>query len=218
VIAVSRVPWLTALILGASVVVSGASGVAERLQFEPAIFMSGEWWRGLSCHFAHCSPDHLLWNVAALGTLGAVCESHARRGFLWLLAFTMIAVPLTLLLLQPELPSYRGLSGLASGCFTLVTVRIARRAAVHGERWRAVAACVLLGLFAAKTVFELVRGEAVFADGAAAGFVPVPLAHAVAGAVGLVVGWTESRVTQEPVVGEIVGTSGQLGDPCASAP
>jgi hypothetical protein len=127
-----------------------------------------------------------------------------------MLLVSAVAVPVALWLVQPGLPSYRGLSGLASGCFTLVAVRIAlARADVgHGllgaaarggrwdrwDRWRAAAAWGLLGLFAAKTTFELVLGQAVFADGASAGFVPVPLAHAVAGAVGLVVGRLEVQV------------------------
>lgn len=190
---VTRVPWMTGSVMAVALIVSSFTGLGEWLQFEPAAHGSGEWWRGVTSHFTHCSPDHLAWNLFAFGALGAACEHRDRRGLLWVLALCTVAVPLTLWLLQPDLPSYRGLSGLASGCFTYLAARIAREALAREERWRAVAAVGLLGLFAAKTMFELVRGESVFVDGMTAGFIPVPLAHGVAGAMGLVASWLEGR-------------------------
>jgi rhomboid family GlyGly-CTERM serine protease len=169
-----RVPWLTL----------ACAGVILLVQAVPELLAAGEWQRGgewqrmLSCHFTHWSWDHLGWNLGMLLVLGIPCELADRRRLAFAISASLVTIPLAVMLWQPALLSYRGFSGVASALFSLLLVLRWR----DGFRW----VTGFLGLaFLGKIVYELVAGTALFADSAAAGFVPVPLAHAV----GALCGW-----------------------------
>jgi hypothetical protein len=94
-----------------------------------------------------------------------------------------IVIPLGLLILQPGMHLYRGLSGLDSALFALLCVSIARE---HADDRRWVVVLAGLGLaFLLKSAIELFSGAAVFVDTSSAGFAAVPLAHLLGAAVGL---------------------------------
>jgi hypothetical protein len=76
------------------------------------------------------------------------------------------------------------MSGLDAAVFGLLAVDVLMGTKLHAVR--AACAAVLL-CFVAKLDFELMSGRTFFVDSAAAGFVPVPLAHAVGAAVGGVI-------------------------------
>jgi hypothetical protein len=80
---------------------------------------------------------------------------------------------------------YRGLSGLASALFALLAVSTLRTARADGSLGLALAAGAALAGFAAKLVWELATASPAFV-GPSAGFVAVPLAHAVGAACGWV--------------------------------
>jgi len=84
---------------------------------------------------------------------------------------------------------FRGLSGIDSALFVLLTVQLA---GTKGRSMAAVAIC-LLGAFVLKTYFEIAFNDTIFVDSHGA-FVPVPLAHAVGGAVGLLVALSCLRI------------------------
>lgn len=181
----TRIPWLTLLLAASAALLSGWPGLAEQLQYERGPIRSGEWWRVASCHFVHCSPDHALWNLAATAVLSAAVELRGRRRWIGALVGATAAIPCALWLITPELSSYRGLSGLASALIVLLALQVAR----EGRVPRAIATSALL-LFAAKVGFELSTGAALFVENVDAGFVPIPLAHAVGGSIG----WLVERV------------------------
>lgn len=170
-----RLPWLTL----------GCAAIILLFQFSPDLTAAGEWRRGadwprmITCHFTHWSWDHLGWNVAMLLILGIPCELAARRRLAIAIAASLIAIPWAIWAFQPMLLSYRGFSGVASALFVFLLVL----------RWRDGHRLLtgLLGLaFLAKILYEL-SGNALFADSASAGFVPVPLAHAIGAFWGAVV-------------------------------
>lgn len=123
-------------------------------------------WRLLSGHFTHFTAEHLAWDLLVFVTLAALFP--ARR-LLPLLATAALAVSLGVSLGSPELPSYRGLSGLDSALFAALALDLWRR----GGPDRRLGAAALL-LFLAKVAAEVAGGQALFATGP---FVPVPLAH-----------------------------------------
>jgi hypothetical protein len=103
----------------------------------------------------------------------------------WTVLLSALLIPAAVWLACPELETYRGLSGVDSALLTLLAVGLLRDGLRPGGR-RAVAAAsaaVLLG-FGAKLLYELASGAALFVDAGAAGFVPVPVAHAAGAAVG----------------------------------
>ena len=176
----SGFPLLTLAIVAATILVTAPS-LGSSLQYDNRRFVHQPW-RILACHLTHWSLNHLGWSLAAFIVLGTLCEFRDRFRYTACLLASATLIPLTLRLLQPSLATYRGLSGIDSALFFLAAIPLAR------ERWRdnrrtALAACLLLAGFFAKTAFEAMTGRAAFARSAGA-FVPVPLAHLVGAIIG----------------------------------
>ena len=183
---------LPVALLAAAAFAAAASPTALEYRRDAA----AEAWRLLTCHWVHWSADHLRWDLLTFVALAFACRHQWRRAVAALAAAT-VTIPLAVAALQPELSSYRGLSGLASTLFVMVACELLLRRApardcdaarIHRQRFVRVlpnlAAGLALAGFAAKLFWELTTGGAVFVDAAASGFVPVPLAHLVGGLCG----------------------------------
>jgi rhomboid family GlyGly-CTERM serine protease len=176
-------------VLAAAVLaVAAAPGAVQVLELQGS---AGEPWRLLTGHLVHGTTYHLLWNLAALVTLGFLFEDVLRRG-LWSLALASgLTVGLGVIALDPELAAYRGLSGLLNGLWVggaLVAARLERGRGNRGLA-RLYLACVLADLL--KIAVEAGSGGALFTDEARLGGTPVPLAHAL-GALGAML-WLGAR-------------------------
>jgi rhomboid family GlyGly-CTERM serine protease len=161
---------------------------ADFLEYDRSRLASGELWRLFTCHLAHWTAEHLLWDLGTVVVLAFACAPLGMRrlgGALGLAAFT---IPLAIWIALPAMERYRGLSGLASALFILLTVSILRTARAERRPWMFVAALLALGGFAAKLTWELATASPAFV-GADSGFVAVPLAHLVGGVCG---GWFAS--------------------------
>jgi multisubunit Na+/H+ antiporter MnhF subunit len=122
------------------------------------------------------------------GVLGGTCERINRRKFLACLALSAASISAAIWWLLPAVNCYRGLSGIDSALFTLVAVNMLRQA--RRDRDLVLAAILALGLlgFIAKLAYEIATGTTLFVNSSAAGFVPLPLVHAVGGSIGAVIG------------------------------
>ncbi len=100
-------------------------------------------------------------------------------------------VPAAVWIFLPGMERYRGLSGLDSAFFALLAAEVLREKWREGRRLWALAVLAAALAFAGKIAWELATGTAVFVDSAAAGMVPVPLAHLVGAACGAAVGALE---------------------------
>lgn len=165
-------------------------GAAEALQLDREHPV--QLWRWLTCHATHASWEHLIWDVAVFVALGAFCERIDACRFWICLGAAAMAIPAGVLAALPQIDTYRGLSGLDSALFGLAAAHALRTPA----RW---AALVLIAGFAAKVAVETLTGTTVFVDAESAGFVPVPLAHAVGFAVGLAAGIPAISATRIPI-------------------
>jgi hypothetical protein len=84
--------------------------------------------------------------------------------------------------------TYRGLSGVDSALFALVTVRLGREA-FFDRQWRKLTlVAIVAGGFALKVGYEFASGATLFVDSSAGGMTPVPLAHVAGAMVGIVCG------------------------------
>ena len=175
----SRFPVVTLALTAVVFAVHTWPGAAAGLQLERAAVAVGEWWRLVAGHFTHWSADHLVWDVLVFALLGAACEVTSRRRMLITLGIAIVAIPLAVLLWQPQFHTYRGLSGLDSALFGLLAFDLLREKLRESHHRAVVAIGLLIVAFIAKAAFESLTGSAVFADSAAGGFVPVPLAHLV---------------------------------------
>lgn len=174
-----------------------AVGAAIAAVLDPALF---DWqrvlawhqpWRWWSAALIHLSRGHLLANLAGcvvVGAFGAAARCTPRDVAAW-----SVAWPLThlLLVLQPTLWRYAGLSGLLHAGVAVAAFALVTRA--RGGR-RAVGLAVLAGLLL-KLALERPWAEAVQQwPGWDIGI--APLAHATGAAAGIVcaaVAWATSR-------------------------
>ncbi len=174
----TRILLLFAVISAAVVIESFGDAGRELLRLERARVLDGEWWRLLSGHFTHLAPQHLALNAAGLG-LVALLAGRAMTASQWLLAFLMslVAVNTGLLVFDPQLNWYVGLSGVLHGLLVAGLV-----AALESRRTESI---VLLAVIAAKLAWEQFVGPIPGTSGAAGGAVIVNahLYGAIGGAV-----------------------------------
>jgi rhomboid family GlyGly-CTERM serine protease len=109
-------------------------------------------WRAFTAAWVHWSPQHLVANLAGcavVGLLGVTARLGRTETFAWLLAW-----PLTQLLLlsEPQLSRFGGLSGVLHAGVAVAAVSLLREPRIHG-RVRAIGLLIALGL-AAKIIGE----------------------------------------------------------------
>jgi len=176
--------------------------MATWLQYDRLAVAHGEVWRLVSAHFVHWSKEHLFWDALALGALGWMCEREGVLCFLATTAAAAVQIPLVVSIAEPQMSTYRGLSGIDSALFALLAALITRRA-IGEKDWSRLGIVILISAgFAAKVGLEVSTGGTLFVDSAAAGMTPVPLAHVVGGLIGLGVGLMPAPLTREPMTRE----------------
>lgn len=155
------------------------------LQYDRAAVMGGECWRVLTCQWTHWNFSHLLWDALMFLALGALCEQMRRATFMICVAVSAVLIPIVSAIAMSDMHYYRGLSGLDSALFVLFVVQLIR---MNRSRDRVIAAvaAVSLGAFVLKTIYECMTGSMIFVQ-AQSTFAPVPLAHIIGGAIGLVI-------------------------------
>lgn len=129
----------------------GGSELALLLRYQRDAILSGEVWRMLSAHIIHLSWEHLALNVAGLILLWLMFARLLTIGRWTIVVIgSGLGVSLGLLLFNPELHWYVGMSGLLHGMF--VAGAVAGIRAGYRFEW------LLLGLVAVKLVWEHIAG------------------------------------------------------------
>lgn len=105
-----------ALAVVALVVMIMGDGVAETLRYQREAILEGDLWRLLSGHLVHLGWVHLLLNLAGLVLMWVFAgDSLTASGWWWMIVFCALCVSLGLLLFNPQLQWYVGLSGILHG-------------------------------------------------------------------------------------------------------
>lgn len=117
--AVSSIPpgWLVGL-LAVVLVLLWFTGEAGRdlLRYERTAVLQGQYWRLLTGHLVHYSGQHLLLNGVALGVIAALFpRDYSLRGWLLILASSVVTIDLGFVFLEPQIEWYVGLSGVLHG-------------------------------------------------------------------------------------------------------
>jgi rhomboid family GlyGly-CTERM serine protease len=189
-----RVPLLLFALPAALAALSPAA--TPQLWLERPALGQGELWRLWTAHWVHFSASHLGWNLAALLGAGAWLE-RARPG--WLLGHTLVAAPLTslaLLLVEPAMQAYGGLSALATGTVTLLALVQLENRRADGPLWTA-----LLLLVVGKILYDAGHTTALFSRFDLPAVRASTFAHAT-GAVVAVALWPVWRQWHSPAPGE----------------
>ncbi|HEU4523244.1 MAG TPA: rhomboid family intramembrane serine protease [Thermoanaerobaculia bacterium] len=156
-----------------------------------AAFVPGEWlelvrggapWRLVTCHLTHWTHEQLAWDGVAFVALALVCARRNRAAFQATLLASALVIPVAVFSFT-DLAAYRGLSGVASAVFALLLTLESRRS------WP-VALCA--AGFAAKLIFEVVAGAALFVNDMGPGVIPVPVAHLSGAITGALIGITST--------------------------
>lgn len=155
-----------------------AADVNPWLQYDRAALASGQAWRLGTAHLAHLGLAHAVLNAAAwilVWRIGRGILSGGQWG--WLLAGSAAAVNAGLYLFSPDVAWYVGASGMLHGAFAGMAWLAARGTAPQFGR-------ILLGLLAAKLIWEQVSGSAIGTP--VPGIAPVVTSAHFYGAIG---GW-----------------------------
>ena len=159
-------------------------GVARVLELSRTALENGELWRIYTGHLVHASPAHLGWDLLAFVVLAHGCEQRDQARTATTLIAAASVVSIGVLLFDPLLATYRGLSGLDTALFALLVTLHWRR--IGGSGLSRPALAVACALLIAKLTFELTTGASAFVAGT--GFVTVPLAHVLGACCGLLGG------------------------------
>ncbi len=177
-----HLPVLLALLCGCMALAGAACAAA--LRYQRAQILHGQLWRLLTAHLVHLGIPHLLLNLCGLGLVWAIFarELAGLAGWLVLLC-SALGVSLGLLLFEPGLEWYVGLSGVLHGLFAAGVLRLWRE--------RPAEAALLLTVLAGKLVWEQCFGPLPGTSAVAGG--PVVVSAHLFGALGGCAGALLSR-------------------------
>jgi rhomboid family GlyGly-CTERM serine protease len=165
------------LVLALASLTLEVAGDAGRLwgRYDGALVMQGEYWRLITAHVVHLGWGHLWPNLTALLLIGALFEDVFDAG-MWLLIGATAAgsIDLGLLLLDPDVDWYVGLSGVLHGF-------VAAGALTAWIRGQSIGWLLAIGL-AAKLVWEQTMGPVPFTAASVGG--PVVVASHLYGTAG----------------------------------
>jgi rhomboid family GlyGly-CTERM serine protease len=176
-------PWMTLVMALASTAALLFESVSNRLIYDRSLIFKGELWRLWSGHVVHFGLSHFTWNLAVFLPSGIWLERLWPATTRWFYLFSPLVISAALLLLDPTLTRYAGLSGIATGMLVLLACLQLGRSKEE-PAWFWVSVLVLVGI---KIGIELFTGAPVFVSGFG-DIRTVPLAHIV-GIVSAVAFW-----------------------------
>ena len=138
--------------------------------------------RLVSCHALHWSWNHLVWDLLMFLVLGAMCEHRNRKQYMAYLCAASMIIPLVVIACHPNLSTYRGLSGIDSGLFSLLAMNRMLDGWRKKDTSEAMLFAACLACLTGKISIEMLRGGNLFVSDAS--FVPVPVAHLAGALIG----------------------------------
>jgi rhomboid family GlyGly-CTERM serine protease len=143
-----------------------------------------QWYQLLGCHLLHWSAEHLFWDLAMFCILGGWCERWWPKQYYVTVAGSAVMIPLLIRVFQPNISSYRGLSGIDTAIFSLMATNVCFASLRRSDWNQAVLFGTLLMSLAGKVAYEFVTGDLLFVS--ELNFIPLPLAHLIGGIVGAI--------------------------------
>ena len=169
-----------AITVSVTLIALGGSGWADLFRFDREAILHGQIWRLFSGHLVHLGWPHLWMNIAGLTLIWAlVGRRFSTRQWLAILAGSALGIGLGLLIFNPELDWYVGLSGVLHGLLVAGAIIDVRRDRLSGY--------ALLILIAAKLIWEQMAGPLPGSEVTAGGTVIID-AHLYGGLCGMLFG------------------------------
>ena len=165
----------------ALVIALGGSAYSEVLRYQRDAILAGQVWRLLTAPLVHLNWPHTLMNIGGLLIIwGLFGQVLANRAWVFISLGCALGISTGLLLLNPEISWYVGLSGILHGYFTAGAI-----AEWHTHKRTCL---VLLLLVCSKLLWEQFLGPLPGSAETAGGKVVVD-AHLYGAITGLVLGW-----------------------------
>lgn len=154
------------LIISSLLLMLAGNELGGELRYERSAILSGEFWRLFSAHLIHLGWSHLALNVGGLILVWLLCGNSLTAGLWWLVTLvSALGVSLGMLLFDPSLQWYVGLSGVLHG----LLVTGSSIAWLKGER----ESLLLLVAVTAKLLWEQLAGPLPGSEAGAGGHVVV---------------------------------------------
>lgn len=170
------------LVAAFCILVFFVQGLAGWLVYDRQAILNGQLWRLLTGHLVHFTRGHLLFDLLGFLLAGWIIRRRGYAGFWMLCVISALAIS-GALMLDPEVASFGGISGVVNAAVVFI---VARQVSEPG-RWRWVSLAILI-LAAGNSVLEAATGRPTFAIPGEQTFVPVPLAHMIGGLTGALMG------------------------------
>jgi rhomboid family GlyGly-CTERM serine protease len=176
----SGLPRQLLLAAASCVAVYLSPGLSDLLVYDRQAILAGDLWRLVTGHLVHFSPAHLFFNLLGFVTAGLIVWRRGYSRFWILCAISSLAISVALLL-DPDVTSFGGISGLVNAAVVFAAIRgIGERG-----RWRWFSAAILI-LTVVNSALEAMTGRPTFAIPGDQSFVPVPLSHVIGGLTGAI--------------------------------
>lgn len=167
-----RLPIITVTVVVMSLFASLYSPMADLLVYDRHEILRGEYWRLLGGHLVHFSPLHLLLDIVMFSISGVLIEQRIKLSIVAFYLAMSTVISIALLLLDPALSTYGGLSGLVFGNITYL-VLANQRLIPSGHT----IATVVVVLLLVKNIIDYISPITVLDMFSAQPFVAVPLSH-----------------------------------------
>ena len=173
-----QLPWICGVFgVAACLMALLPVSLLEVLQYDRERILAGEMWRMYTGHFVHWSVSHLLWDFAVFVPCGLMLEWIRRRFLFAILLLGPFLISGALMILQPDMSTYRGLSALDMSLFSAVCLQAMRYCKIRNRSSLIVIWGFALFTSFLKPVLELVSGGALFVSNFGDGIQTSPLAH-----------------------------------------
>ncbi len=177
-------PVITAALLVLATLTQLMPGLSELLIYDRLEILQGELWRLMSCHLVHLTPAHFAGDALALAVLGTLVERSGAFLLSLLVLSLSLVIGVGLLVLEPEMAVFGGLSGITYGLGAYLALGGAFRAGGQWVFWVA-----LLILLFGKIGLDLYQHAATPGLPLQKAFVSVPLSHGLGVATASLVFW-----------------------------
>jgi rhomboid family GlyGly-CTERM serine protease len=179
-------PWiafpLTLVVAIAAIAAYLIPALTSLLSIDLANLQGIQLYQLLGCHLLHWSAEHLFWDLAMFCILGGCCERWWPKQYYITVAISALMIPLLIMVFQPNINSYRGLSGIDTAIFSLMATNVCFASLRRSDWSQAVLFGTLLISLAGKVAYEFVTGDLLFVS--QLNFIPLPLAHLIGGIIG----------------------------------
>ena len=173
----SRTPIYTIGVIALCIVSSKVNALSSLFVYDREAIFRGELWRLITSHFVHFGSMHLIYNIVVFGIIGWIIECKGYKYFGLLCLLMACSISATLIVHDPDMVFFGGLSGIACGSIVYCSLLFLS----EPPPWRTISIFTIIFLFL-KISLETYSDGSLLPYWGTQDFVPMPLSH-IAGSV-----------------------------------